>query len=255
MHWTDTLPLIDCHAHADLVLRGRPTTLPQMLELFRSESIEYGLLLGRYPEQQIPLLKEHSDYAGFLIWTKPGAPGWFERVEAQILGNPKLVRGVKLHPSMDGYKAGVDGLEPLFASAQEHGFLVVTHTDASEYSHCDNFRPLLKKYPNVCLGLYHSWPLEAALSLLKDYPQTWVDTSFTACDGVVQRRIVEAVGKERVLMGLDAPLGFPLLEDGFAPHYRAFMREDLCAWFDEDRAIIEAIAFRNARRLLGISAK
>lgn len=174
---------------------------------------------------------------------------WWKEVEPFVLNNRDVIAGVKLHPSVDQYIAGIDNLSELFASAERNRFVIVTHTDSSKNSNAKNFRALLKKYPNTKLILYHASPLDSALALVKDYSNVFVDISYTSFNKYWQRKILKEVGADKILFGIDTPLGWPKDSKGVTQkHYRNVI-DRIAPWYYSDKKTMEKILYKNARRL------
>ena len=246
------MAVVDVHCHADIPWQGVETTAAMLMALAARERMAYVLMLGREWEKQVPVLRKGAGRFGLMMWVKPGAAGWWEGCEKFLLANRDVVKGVKLHPSMDGYVAGMGTLERVFAAANERDFVIVTHTDETAPSRAGNFAQLLEKYPQTKLVLYHAWPLDEAVELIKAFANVYMDTSYTAFGPAVQRKALEAVGREKILFGIDSPLGFPVREGAYLPHWRDVVEKELAEWYGQEAEVIESVVWRNAVRLLGL---
>ena len=237
------LPLIDVHAHT---LDRSPL---EIINLARRENLEKVYIISKHYREHLPIIRANRDIARMLIMPDIKKKNGWKNLEPFVLKNRDVIAGVKLHPSMDQYIAGVDNLSDLFASAEKNHFVIVTHTDSSQFSSAENYRPLLKKFPNSRLILYHSSPLESALALIKEFPFVYSDISYTAYNKNWQRRILKEAGADKIVFGIDTPLGWPKDNAGnFKSHYRHVINS-ISPWYYSDRATMEKILYKNARKL------
>ena len=239
----DELPLIDVHAHT---FKQNPLVL---INLARRENLEKIYIISRSYKKHLPIIRANRDIARMLIMPETKSKGWWKKSESFILKNRDVVAGIKLHPSVDNYIASLQTLSDVFASAEKNRFVIVTHTDYSKKSNAQNFKPLLEKHPKTKLILYHSCPLDSAIELIKDYPNVFVDISYTSYNKEWQRRILNEVGANKVLFGIDTPIGWPKDNDGnIKKHYRNVVNR-ISPWYGSDREIMEKILYKNARNL------
>lgn len=237
------LPLIDVHAH---VFKYDPR---KIIHLARREKLEKIYLISGSYRKHLPIIRANHDIARMLIMPKVSGKDWWKNAEDFILKNRDVVAGIKLHPSVDNYIAGLKNLSDLFASAEKNQFVIATHTDSSKNSRAQNFRPLLEKYPNTKLILYHASPLDSAIALIKDYPNVFVDISYTSFNKAWQRRILKEVGADKILFGIDTPLGWPKNSSGvIQKHYRNVINR-IAPWYYHDKEVMEKILYKNARRI------
>jgi predicted TIM-barrel fold metal-dependent hydrolase len=234
------MPLIEVHAHLDI--------LDTIVELQVREKLTYALLIDRDWKRAVRTVRANAAHTGALLHYNPGGDSLAE-LEKTVAANPGVVRGIKLHPSMDNYDIAPAVLSDVFAVAQRHNVLVASHTDAR--SPAGKFEPIMARYPDLTFIAYHAYPGPEAFALVNKYPNTYIDTSFTAWGKAFQQEALAAVGKDRILFGIDSPLGFPQKDGVYGLHYRDAARE-VAAFYDNDPDVCEAVFSRNAMRILGV---
>jgi predicted TIM-barrel fold metal-dependent hydrolase len=235
-----TMPLIEVHAHLDI--------LDSIVGLQVREKLTYALLLDRDWERVIRTVKAHPGRTGALLHYNP-ASNTLPKLEQAIRANPGVVRGIKLHPSADNYDISVATLGGVFDVALRCSVLVASHTDPR--SPAGSFEPLMAAHPQLTFIAYHANPGPDAFALVKRYRNVYIDTSFTAWGRQFQQQALKTIGRERILFGIDSPLGFPQKDGVYGLHYRDAARE-VAAFYDNDPVVVEAVMFRNAARLLGL---
>lgn len=87
------------------------------------------------------------------------------------------------------------------------------------------------------------------MALVKDYSNVYVDISYTSFNKYWQREILKEVGADKILFGIDTPLGWPKDSKGITQkHYRNVI-DTIAPWYYSDKKIMEKILYKNARRL------
>jgi predicted TIM-barrel fold metal-dependent hydrolase len=236
-----SIPLIEVHAHLDI--------LDTIVELQLREQLTYALLIDRDWQRAIRTVRAHPKTTGALLHFSPGADSLAE-LERTIAAHAGTVQGVKLHPSMDHYAVDVSLLDGVFTVAEQAGVLVASHTDPQ--SPAGRFEPLMAKHPDLRFIAYHANPGPEAFALVKSYPNVYIDTSFTAWGKSFQQQALAAVGRDRILFGIDSPLGFPQTDGVYGLHYRDAAQE-VAGFYDNDPAVCDAVLHGNAERLLGLT--
>ncbi|MDQ3946095.1 MAG: amidohydrolase family protein [Actinomycetota bacterium] len=137
-----------------------------------------------------------------LVWVNPGVTPEEELVDCLAHG----FVGIKLHPTLDGFRADDRALDPYLAIAAEAGCPVACHSAPGD-ADPDHIRRLAERHPTVPVILYHTYlgPPEGrrrAVRHVLKVPNLYLETSWCRWKTVV--RFVEAVGPERVLFGSDA---------------------------------------------------
>lgn len=159
----------------------------------------------RYGTQEILAAAEtYPQRIGPLVWINPYDPEW--RQDAEDAADHGVL-GIKLHPKLDTYRVDDESLRDVFAFAQRRHLPICTHAETGDWS-AENYTPLVEKFPEVDLILYHfnaGRPI-AGILMAKRYPRVYVETCF------VPREAIEAgldiLGPEKILFGTDAPIAF-----------------------------------------------
>lgn len=156
------------------------------------------------------------------------------------------VRGLKLHPFMDGAFMANDPalVHPLVRVAADFGLVVLVHSGWGFNSAPGIVADLARSFPSVPVVMGHSgrygYHREAA-AVGADLPNLFYDVSGLATPGAIQE-LAGLAGFERVLFGTDhpySPMGFEL--------------EKLARWTGLPWREIAQIAGGNAGRLLGVA--
>jgi len=135
----------------------------------------------------------------------------------------RAIQGVKIHPMVGGYHASdlYNDTKDYVALARDYGLPVAIHTGDIPIEQLTNqvscsdisaIEPLVRNFSDCRFILNHlgweSW--RAALALAKKYPNVYLETSWQPAR--IIRRVVDAVGCERVIFGSD----FPMFQQGQA---------------------------------------
>jgi predicted TIM-barrel fold metal-dependent hydrolase len=114
------------------------------------------------------------------------------------------LKGVKMHPALQGYDTRGPNVEVACAFANERKALIVNH----DWGHADRMRSLCLKYPDACFMTGHT-SLEAA-GLVKECPNLFIGTCPLTTYGVTEE-LVGRAGADRILFTSDlswAPMGW-----------------------------------------------
>jgi predicted TIM-barrel fold metal-dependent hydrolase len=233
-----TMPIIETHCHVGWVTN--------IVELQQTEKLRYALLIDGDWARVIALVREDLEHRGALLAYNPTKQST-EDLRQAISANKDAVKGIKLNPSADNYKPGLEALDSVFALANETGVIVVTHTDSSTRSGL--FGPVLEKYPRTTLILYHACPMDEAFALVNKYRNAYIDVSFTAFNKELQQAALKQIGRKKIVFGIDSPLGFPEKDGRCLPHYRDAARE-VGAFYGDDKDVVEHVLYKNAMRIL-----
>ncbi|MGE0823832.1 MAG: amidohydrolase family protein [Candidatus Binatia bacterium] len=142
-----------------------------------------------------------------LVWVRPGETTIKEvreRLATQFIG-------IKLHPTVDDYRADDSALDPFLELAAELGCPVASHSAPGD-ADPDHIRRLAERFPTVPVILYHTYlgPSEGrrrAAQHVQEQSNLYLETSWCCWREVLQ--LVEEVGSERVLFGSDASVDGP----------------------------------------------
>ena len=164
-----------------------------------------------------------------------------ERIEA--LG----LKGIKIHPDIQRVDIDDKRLMALYEVIEGRMPLYLHMGDLREdfrYSATEKLANVKKRFPNLevvaaHLGGYCAWD---KIGLLTDFDKIWFDASsaFWVIDGDYAKKVIEALGTERVMFGTDYPVFYANEE------LDRFMKIDF-----EDN-IRADILYNNAARFLGL---
>lgn len=251
---------------------GRPVqTLPtveQLLAAMDAAGVERGVLLGWYWEKPetcgwqnrfyAECVRAHPDRLSAFATLHPAA-GREAVLDEVRRARGEGLRGLgELSPHSQGF--GVD--DAVFGAALELagelGMPVNLHVTDPESrpfpgrveTPAEDFLRLARAFPRTTFVLAHwggLWPLRQAGTELRGLRNVFYDTAASPLtyDPGVWRRMVEAVGADRVLFGSDFPLNlYPKLDE--MPGLVRFVAEAQAAEAGE------GVMSGNARRVLGI---
>jgi predicted TIM-barrel fold metal-dependent hydrolase len=145
-----------------------------------------------------------------LVWVRPGETDPKE-VGERLSGGAV---GLKLHPTVDEYRADDSELDRYLDLAAKAGVPVACHSAPGD-ADPDHIRRLAQRFPMVPIILYHTYlgPYEGrnrAVEHVREQPNLYLETSW--CRWEFVRDMIGAVSSDRVLFGSDASI------DG-ASHY------------------------------------
>jgi predicted TIM-barrel fold metal-dependent hydrolase len=119
--------------------------------------------------------------------------------------------GLKLHPTVDDYRADDHDLDPYLELAAEVGCPVASHSAPGD-ADPDHIRRLAERFPTVPVILYHTYlgPQEGrrrAAQHVCEQPNLYLETSWCRWREILH--LVEETNAERVLFGSDASVDGP----------------------------------------------
>jgi predicted TIM-barrel fold metal-dependent hydrolase len=159
------------------------------------------------------------------------------------LGERKVLKGLKLHPTMHGYHFADHGLlDPIFAAARDTGLVLLVN--ALDDAFCGPFaiEEISRGFPEVPLLIAHMgtvWNTVEAMIVAERNPQILLETSSTSLLEV--RTAYEKLGPSKIVMGTDWP-------DSDFDLERHKLRKAIAD--PADRALVEGA---NMAALLGLS--
>lgn len=116
-------------------------------------------------------------------------------------------RGLKLHPTINGFHLANHGLvDPLFQTAEEHGIPVIVHGASDLYNTPAEFAEMARCFPKVNLIMAHMgffWMVDQAIQFAGQLPNLYLETSRAPIFEIAQA--VEALGPDKVIFGSDSP--------------------------------------------------
>ncbi len=129
------------------------------------------------------------------------------------------LRGVKLHPEIQGFAVDEPRSLRICALCEEYGLPLLLHTGDRRYD-CSNpnrLLPVLRQFPGLRIIGAHlgGWSIyEEAAEQLAGVPNLWFDCSSTFywLDPQIAKRLIERLGVNRVMFGSDYPMWTPKTE-------------------------------------------
>lgn len=155
------------------------------------------------------------------------------------------LRGVKLHPDIQGFKIDDYRMLKIYELCEKHGLPVLMHCGDKRYDNSNPNRivPIMDIYTELVMigahfGGYSVW--DDAVSKLCGYKNFHIDTSSSLFELTSERakEYIDAYGVDRVMFGTDYPMWSPKEE------LERFMRIELT---DDER---QKILYDNAAKLL-----
>jgi len=131
--------------------------------------------------------------------------------------------GLKVHGVSEPWEPFGKDLKRAFDIAKEYKIFVMLHTGEHEECEAEIYRRVCKAYSEVPVVLAHGRPLLQSIQMLKEYPNTYVDTSFMPHEHL--RLLLESAQKNgftgRILFGTDTPIPERHLKSSLPRHLRA----------------------------------
>lgn len=183
-----------------------------------------------------------------LVWVRPGDTSLDEVRERLAAG----FVGLKLHPTVDDYRADNHELDPYIEIAAEVGCPAACHSAPGD-ADPDHIRRLAERFPTVPVILYHTYlgPYEGrrrAARHVREQPNLYLETSW--CRWQVVLQLVEETGSDRVLFGSDASV------DGPRHYCRRPPNVEGQETYNEGLiSLIQALGPQSARKVLGDNAR
>lgn len=241
------IKIVETHCHIDWEGDDK---MEELVALQRDENLSYVFQISKNFEALLSLVRQNKDFCTAVPWVMPTHENYLEEFDSVYKNNKELIKAIKIHPSMDSFEISIDLLKPLFNYANENDLVIVTHTDNKAKS--SFFNPLMELYPQTKLVLYHASPWQEALDLISLYPNVYMDMSYLAWNKEFQQMAVKTVGKEKILFGIDSPIGFKTEKGKLLPHYREAAIE-IADFYDNDKDVVEHIFYKNAERLFNLN--
>jgi predicted TIM-barrel fold metal-dependent hydrolase len=184
-----------------------------LAELMRDHDIDGGVVFA--PDSSL-VEQAMSAIPGLygLVWANPKIPGYVEET-ARLLEDRRF-RGIKLHPTLDGFHPNDPSIHPLMELLAERDLPVLIHCGHPVYSLPWSIEELIVAFPHVKVILGHMGHcnviyINGAIDVAERNPQVYLETSGMPMPTKI-REAVERVGRERVLFGSDIPFHHPKIE-------------------------------------------
>lgn len=242
-------------------------SVAEMADVFRSADV-FGVLFAWDAESATGLPPVTNDFVAECVRDHPDAFLGFASVDprkgsAAVAELERAIRmldlrGLKLHPSAQGFRPDERVAYPIWETANELGVPVTVHTgttglgagmpggagiplEASRPIHVDT---VAADFPELQIVMAHpAWPWQdEQLAVLAHKPNTWIDLSGWSPRRFAPELVRELKGRlqDRALFGTDYP---------FLRHQQWF---DAWATLDISDEVTEKVLLTNAQRLLGL---
>lgn len=129
------------------------------------------------------------------------------------------LRGVKLHPDVQGFCLDDARCQTIYALCRDAGIPVLLHTGDNRYdmSNPNRLRPMVQQFPDLTfiaahLGGYTVW--DEAVSMLRGYDNLCFDCSstFGFMEPTRAAALIRTLGTDRIVFGTDYPMWHPARE-------------------------------------------
>jgi Tat protein secretion system quality control protein TatD with DNase activity len=183
-----------------------------------------------------------------LVWIRPGETSVTELKRRLATG----AVGLKLHPTIDDYRADDPRLNPYLEVAARIGCPVACHSAPGD-ADPDHIRRLAERFPEIPIILYHTYlgPEEGRLRALEhalEQPNLYLETSW--CRSQVVQRLLKGLGPDRILFGSDASVDGPAHYHRWPPNVEGFE-----TYNDGLLALVKSLDVESARKVMGDNAR
>jgi uncharacterized protein len=184
-----------------------------LAELMRDHEIDGGVVFAPDASLVEQAMSEIPGLYG-LVWANPKVPGYVDET-ARLLEDPRF-RGIKLHPTLDGFHPNDPSIHPLMQLLAERDLPVLIHCGHPVFSLPWSIEELIVAFPHVKVILGHMGHcnviyINGAIDVAERNAKVYLETSGMPMPTKI-REAVERVGPERVLFGSDIPFHHPKIE-------------------------------------------
>ena len=127
--------------------------------------------------------------------------------------------GLKVHGVSEHWDPFGKNLKRAFDIAKEHKIFVMLHTGEREECEAGLYNRICSAYADVPVVLAHGRPLPQTIQMLRECPNTYVDTSFMPHEHL--QILLNAGFADRILFGTDTPIPGRHLKSSLPRHLRA----------------------------------
>lgn len=253
--------MIDFHTHTPAWhqaswLAGEPFDAEQFIAFMDTSGIERAVVLS-HDGLFNPTGQANDELAAF-VRRFPGRLFGFGTVsprhsdaadEIRRCFSELGLRGVKLHPWLQGFSMHEPSLDPICEVVGEYGGIVLSHDGTPPYSTALQIAALARRHPRVPVvlghgGLHDTW--REALVAVSETPNLYLCICGTP--PYAARQILAKAPADRVLFGTDAGLSTQASQ-----HYAVARVREIDGW-GITPAQRQAMLVDNPRRLLGLPA-
>ena len=131
--------------------------------------------------------------------------------------------GLKIHGVSEPWEPFGKDLKRIFDIARERKIFVMLHTGERENCEAGMYKRICKTYADVPVVLAHGRPIQQAVEMLRECPNTFVDTSFMPHEHlrILMDNAREHNFTDRILFGSDTPIPGRHLKSSLPRHLRA----------------------------------
>lgn len=157
-------------------------------------------------------------------------------------------RGLKMHPTVDGYKADDRLVDPFIALARRYGVPVQIHSATDDPSRPERIAALAARFPTVPIVMVHlelgELKKRAALEIVRSCKNLYAETSWTNADSVIEA--IRLLGSHRTLFGTDATVdGWDHFTNLSIPDARGQFAYSVLGVVDAVREAVSPLDFAN----------
>jgi uncharacterized protein len=184
-----------------------------IVDLMREHDIDGGVLFAPDNALTAQALESLPGVCG-LVWANPKSPGYVEETR-RWLDHPRF-RGIKLHPTLDGFHPNDPSVHPLMDLLAERDLPVLIHCGHPVFSLPWSIEELVVAFPHVKVVLGHMGHgnviyVNGAIDVAARNPSVYLETSGMPLHTKI-REAVDRVGPDRVMFGSDIPFHHPQVE-------------------------------------------
>jgi predicted TIM-barrel fold metal-dependent hydrolase len=202
-----SIELIDAHTHP---FRGKVDGkfVADAGPLVRSPSQGIGMALtmvtGSLAEQRALLepLVRANPWLVPLVWVKPATDSVSEVASMLDAG----FRGLKFHPTIDGYNADMRAMDGFLELARSRRLPVQIHSATDDPSLPSRIIDLARRFPRVPVVMVHTelgaLSKTAVLAQIREVPNIYAETSWTNPESILEA--MATLDSSRTLFGSDA---------------------------------------------------
>jgi predicted TIM-barrel fold metal-dependent hydrolase len=209
--------LWDVHTHLGLDEDGRSMELPALLALLDQADVARACVFPLHDPERRPAYRVPNDRVLGWAAESDGRLTPFCRLdpgEGPVAEGERALdagaRGIKLHPRAQAFAFDTDGMEAIFALAEERRVPVLIHMGRGMPPVADGLVRLAHAHPGVRLVLAHAGIADQNVLArgLRDHPGVFYDTSCFLATDVLE--LFARVPVERICFGSDPPYGRPI---------------------------------------------
>ena len=211
--------IIDVHAHIGVswfAWSDRFMNVDELIELYdkyqvdkacvNSWSIGYDPVAGN--KEVFEAVKKYPDrLIGFAV-ISPRFRRELVEQEIDKCINDYGMKGLKLHPTINGYYVDSSVVDPVIEKAIHYDVPVLIHSDAGKYAHPNRLGKLAKRFPEAKLIMGHiggeAW--FEGITVARENKNVYLDTTESASLYLVIETAVRECTDERIVWGSDSPI-------------------------------------------------